>query len=83
MIQIAGEAEDGPQSVALVKKLPPAVVLMGIATPLLDGLEATRQICKDVPDPKVLILSAHSHAAFVRQLIEWAQRDFCSSSRKK
>ena len=76
-IQIVGEAEDGRQAVALVKKLRPAVVLMDIAMPLLNGLEATRQIRKDVPDPKVLILSAHSHAAFVRQVIEWARRDFC------
>src|SRR6266481_3212425 len=66
-IQVVGEAEDGRQAVALVKKLRPAVVLMDIAMPLLNGLEATRQIRKDVPDTKVLILSAHSDDAYVQQ----------------
>jgi DNA-binding NarL/FixJ family response regulator len=68
-LQIVGEAEDGRQAVALVKKLRPAVVLMDIGMPLLNGLEATRQIRKDFPDTKVLlILSAHGHAAFVKQV---------------
>jgi DNA-binding NarL/FixJ family response regulator len=69
-IQIVGEAEDGRQAVALVKQLRPAVVLMDIAMPLLNGLEATRQIRKNSPDTKVLILSAHGHAAFVKQVTE-------------
>ena len=75
-LQIVGEAEDGRQAVALVKKLRPAVVLMDIAMPLLNGLEATRQIRKDFPDTKVLILSAHSHAAFVEQVTELGAAGF-------
>jgi DNA-binding NarL/FixJ family response regulator len=69
-IEVVGEAETGRQAVALVKKLRPAVVVMDIAMPLLNGLEATRQIRKDVPDTKVLILSAHSDDAYVEQVIE-------------
>ena len=42
-IDVVGEAEDGRQAVALAKKLRPDVVLMDIAMPLLNGLEATRQ----------------------------------------
>jgi DNA-binding NarL/FixJ family response regulator len=75
-LQIVGEAEDGRQTVALVKKLRPAVVLMDIAMPLLNGLEATRQIRKDFPDTKVLILSAHSHAAFIEQVTEMGAAGF-------
>ncbi|MDB6056913.1 MAG: degU 2 [Verrucomicrobiales bacterium] len=75
-LQIVGEAEDGRQAVALVKKLRPAVVLMDIAMPKLNGLEATRQIRKDFPDTKVLILSAHSHAAFVEQVTELGAAGF-------
>ena len=69
-IQIVGEAEDGRQAVALVRQLRPAVVLMDFAMPLLNGLEATRQIRKDFPDIKVIILSAYSDDAFVKQVTE-------------
>jgi len=68
-IEVVGEAETGRQAVALVKKLRPAVVVMDIAMPLLNGLEATRQIRKDCPDTRVLILSAHSDDAYVEQMI--------------
>jgi DNA-binding NarL/FixJ family response regulator len=65
-LQVVGEAQDGRQAVALAKKLRPAVVLMDIAMPLLNGLEATRQILKAVPATKVVILSAHSDDAYVK-----------------
>jgi DNA-binding NarL/FixJ family response regulator len=57
-IEVVGEAETGRQAVQLAKKLRPAVILMDIAMPLLNGLEATRRILKAVPTTKVLILSA-------------------------
>lgn len=69
-LQIVGEAADGRQAVALVKKLLPAVVLMDIAMPLLNGLEATRQLLMAVPTTKVIILSAHSDDAYVKKATE-------------
>ena len=69
-LQIVGEAEDGRQAVALVKKLRPEVVLMDIAMPLLNGLEATRQVLKALPATKVLVLSAHSDDAYVKSATE-------------
>ena len=51
-LEVVGEAQDGRQAVALAKKLQPDVVLMDIAMPLLNGLEATRQILKSGPPPR-------------------------------
>lgn len=65
-IEIVGEAQDGRQTVALARKLLPNVVLMDIAMPQLNGLEATRQLLKILPATKVLILSAHGDDAYVK-----------------
>jgi len=64
-LEVVGEAKNGLQAVAMVKKLRPALVLMDIAMPLLNGLHATRQILKAAPATKVLMLSAHSDDAYV------------------
>ena len=64
-IEVVGEAQDGRQAVAMVKELCPAVVVMDIAMPRLNGLEATRQVLKAVPSTRILILSAHSDEAYI------------------
>jgi DNA-binding NarL/FixJ family response regulator len=68
--EIVGEAQDGRQAVAQAHKLRPDVVLMDIAMPLLNGLEATRQILHAHPAAKVLMLSAHSDDAYVTNAVE-------------
>lgn len=69
-IKVIGEAETGRQAVQLAKKLLPDVVVLDVAMPLLNGLEATRQITREVPTSKVLILSSYSDDEYVQQLIE-------------
>ena len=69
-LEVIGEAQDGRAAVALAKKFRPDVVLMDIAMPLLNGLEAMRQILKALPATKVLILSAHSDDAYVNNATE-------------
>jgi len=75
-IEVVGEAQTGRQAVAMAKELRPAVVVMDIAMPLLNGLEATRQIRKAIPGTKVLILSAHSDDAYVEQAIAFGAVGF-------
>ena len=68
-LHVVGEAQEGRKAVALAKALRPDVVLMDIAMPQLNGLEATRQILKEHPGTKILILSAHSEDAYVQSAI--------------
>jgi DNA-binding NarL/FixJ family response regulator len=68
-LEVVGEAASGRQAVELAAKLHPAVIVMDIAMPLLNGMEATRQILRTAPATRVLILSAHSDDAYVEQVI--------------
>jgi DNA-binding NarL/FixJ family response regulator len=67
-IEVVGEAQSGRQAVELTKKLCPAVVVMDIAMPLLNGLEAARQILKALPATKVIILSAHNDEVYIEKV---------------
>ena len=66
--RIVGEAQDGREAVAMARTLKPDVILMDIAMPVLNGLEATRQILAANPAAKVVILSAHSDDAYVERM---------------
>ena len=68
-IKIVGEAEDGREAVRKVEKLQPDVVVMDIAMPGLNGLEATRQIKKRFPGIKIIILTVHSNEEYVLQTL--------------
>ncbi len=75
-LAVVGEAQDGNQAIFLAKSLQPAVILMDISMPRLNGLEATRNILKDQPAIQIIILSAHSDDAYVRQAFAVGARGF-------
>ena len=69
-IRVVGEAENGQQAVLETKRLQPEVVLLDLAMPLLNGVEAARQIAHEVPTARVLILSSYSDRLHLRQAVE-------------
>src|SRR5579859_5913477 len=69
-IEVVGEAENGRQAVMMVQKLRPDVTLMDVAMPLLNGLEATRQILRSVPGARVLVLTSYGDEECIQQLME-------------
>ena len=69
-MSVVGEAENGRQAVQMAKRLHPDVVVMDIAMPLLNGLEATRQVSQESPKSKVIILSSYSDDEYVQQLTD-------------
>jgi DNA-binding NarL/FixJ family response regulator len=68
-IDVVGEAKNGCDAVRLTKKLHPEVVVMDIGMPMLNGLQATRQIMETSPSTRVLILSANPDPAYVMQAV--------------
>lgn len=69
-IEVIGEAEDGRATVEMARKLSPDVVIMDIAMPDMNGIEATRQITGENPDVRVVALSMHSDRRFVSEMLK-------------
>jgi DNA-binding NarL/FixJ family response regulator len=66
---VAGEAKDGREAVTLAASLRPQVILLDIAMPMLNGIEAARQILAANPAARIVILSAHSDEEYVQRAI--------------
>ena len=68
-IKVVGEAKNGREAVRLATSLHPDVVVMDLAMPLMNGLEATRQILEASPTTRVLILSAHPDPEYILEAV--------------
>jgi len=68
-IEVVGEAEDGREAIKKAEELHPDVVVMDIAMPGLNGLEATRQLKKRFPGMKIIVLTMHANEEYVLQTL--------------
>jgi DNA-binding NarL/FixJ family response regulator len=69
-LEVVGEARDGVEAVELAKKLKPDVILMDLTMPRLDGLAATKQLAAELPDVKVVVLTASDDDANLFEAIK-------------
>ena len=75
-ISVVGSASNGRDAVRQVRKIDPDVVVMDIAMPELNGIEATARICEDCPDIRVIILSMHDTSEHIFQALKAGARGY-------
>jgi two-component system NarL family response regulator len=76
-VTLIGTCGDGKSAIALTEELNPDVVLMDLGLPILDGIEATRQIKAINPSMKVLALTSHTESKIVNQIMDAGADGFC------
>jgi DNA-binding NarL/FixJ family response regulator len=90
-MQVVGEASNGREAVDMAEQLKPDVVVMDVTMPELNGIEASRRIAKTSPRTRILALSMHKDAVYVREILragahgyllkDSSQSDFLSAVR--
>jgi DNA-binding NarL/FixJ family response regulator len=75
-MEIVGEAGNGREAVESAEKLRPEVVVMDVAMPELNGIEATRRITEASPHTRVLALSMHKDSVYVREILRAGARGY-------
>jgi len=87
-LEVIGEAGDGIEAIKMAKEIKPDLIIMDILMPNLNGIEATKQIKKQNPQIKVIIVSAHSTRKFVSEAIKagangYVPKECCFEELKK
>lgn len=75
-LEVVGEAANGSEAVDLAKKLHPDIVLIDVAMPDMNGIEATKRMVQNDSRLKVLVLSMHKEAVYVREILRAGARGY-------
>ena len=75
-MEIVGEAANGRDAVETAERLRPDVVVMDVAMPELNGIEATRRLAETAPRTRVLALSMHKDSVYVREILRAGARGY-------
>lgn len=75
-LAVIGEAANGREAVDLAQKLRPDIVLLDVAMPELNGIEATRLMMETDPRLRILVLSMHKEAVYVREILKAGARGY-------
>ncbi len=75
-MEIVGEAANGHEAIALTEALHPDVIVMDVAMPELNGIEATRRLSVSEPHARVLALSMHKDSVYVREILRAGARGY-------
>jgi DNA-binding NarL/FixJ family response regulator len=78
--QVAAEAADGRDAVEKAQQIKPDIAILDISMPLLNGLEATRQIVRDISKTKVLVLTMHDSDPLIQRVLEAGARGYLLKS---
>lgn len=75
-MEVVGEAKTGREATEEARRLKPDVVVMDVSMPELNGIEGTRQICDEMKHTRVLALSMHKDAVYVREILRAGARGY-------
>jgi DNA-binding NarL/FixJ family response regulator len=75
-MEIVGEAANGREAVELAEELKPDIVVMDVAMPELNGIEATRRLAGSAPHTRVIALSMHKDSVYVREILRAGARGY-------
>ena len=75
-MEVVGEAKTGREAISEARKLRPDIVVMDVSMPELNGIEGTRQICDELTSTKVIGLSMHKDAVYVREILRAGARGY-------
>ncbi len=79
-IKVVGEASNGVDAIKLTRELRPRVVVMDLSMPELDGIQATKEILKDIPGTEILVLSMHADDNYVRNALDAGAKGYLLKS---